>query len=465
MFQIQEINEKMSPYISLQLLAEDAPYISSDYDNKSSNINRIAHHVDLLISRIVYMDSEFDKCLQLILGVEAEDIQHIPLSEIVKTKIDTLEAEIVVSHTHTNWKERVENLQDEIKHLRETMAFQQRILREERKLRDQLLDEDRGKGQKEQLLEQLENRLKISDAYTQTDAISTANKGVLFRHEALTRLNRGIQTLISISIPNHKPQPSSNSDDLSVLDPDRISTGRSIVSSRSIENQVSDFSGESNNNNSEEMPDTMSMHKFLELDMNSSLQTINNKIRGQNNSIQNLRSQVVDFAKSLEKAREEISHQQGTTNKKAGMLQGNNNNNKTSRLNNDNQTKNNSPEATQSRFNDSSSYLGGVSLSNNNRKQGLPMMPESRHSLTSTTVNGSVTKPETTPSQPTSKCLRCHKVYKIKDNHKLACRYHPKGRKKIEKYDANGKLSKVAFIWECCLHKSEALGCCNGEHM
>ena len=68
-------------------------------------------------------------------------------------------------------------------------------------------------------------------------------------------------------------------------------------------------------------------------------------------------------------------------------------------------------------------------------------------------------------STVTTKCLRCHKIYTVRDNHKMACRYHSKGKKKIEKYDDKGKLVMVNFIWECCLQKPESLGCNAAEHI
>jgi hypothetical protein len=65
----------------------------------------------------------------------------------------------------------------------------------------------------------------------------------------------------------------------------------------------------------------------------------------------------------------------------------------------------------------------------------------------------------------TGKCLRCHKVYKIKDNHRLACNYHPKAKQTVEKYDTDGKLLRITYLWECCLQRSEAPGCCTGAHV
>lgn len=64
-----------------------------------------------------------------------------------------------------------------------------------------------------------------------------------------------------------------------------------------------------------------------------------------------------------------------------------------------------------------------------------------------------------------NRCLRCHKLYGAKDNHRMACRYHPKGKRKIEKYDARGRLSMVTYIWECCMQRPEATGCSTGEHV
>ena len=65
----------------------------------------------------------------------------------------------------------------------------------------------------------------------------------------------------------------------------------------------------------------------------------------------------------------------------------------------------------------------------------------------------------------THRCLRCYRLYKVKDNHKKACKYHPRGKKKIEKYNGKGKLVTVAFLWECCMQATDALGCSAGEHI
>ena len=65
----------------------------------------------------------------------------------------------------------------------------------------------------------------------------------------------------------------------------------------------------------------------------------------------------------------------------------------------------------------------------------------------------------------TTRCLRCHKIYTARENHKMSCRYHPKSKKKIEKYDHRGKLLMVTYIFECCMQRTDAAGCCIGEHV
>lgn len=62
-------------------------------------------------------------------------------------------------------------------------------------------------------------------------------------------------------------------------------------------------------------------------------------------------------------------------------------------------------------------------------------------------------------------CLRCHRLYTQKDNHKMACHFHPRGKLKVEKYDSAGKLEKVQYMWECCKQKPDAPPCCHGEHV
>jgi hypothetical protein len=64
-----------------------------------------------------------------------------------------------------------------------------------------------------------------------------------------------------------------------------------------------------------------------------------------------------------------------------------------------------------------------------------------------------------------SRCLRCRRLYRLQDNHKKACRYHPKAKRKIEKYSDNGKLQTVSFIWDCCNQDVDNEGCCADEHI
>ena len=62
------------------------------------------------------------------------------------------------------------------------------------------------------------------------------------------------------------------------------------------------------------------------------------------------------------------------------------------------------------------------------------------------------------------RCGRCGKLFKASENHKLCCRYHPKGQQKVEKYDGRGRLLRVTHIWQCCMQRAEAPGCSVDEH-
>ena len=64
-----------------------------------------------------------------------------------------------------------------------------------------------------------------------------------------------------------------------------------------------------------------------------------------------------------------------------------------------------------------------------------------------------------------SKCLRCQKLFRTTDNHKLACCFHSKGKERAEKYSDDGRLVKVTYIWKCCNQELDSEGCCTGQHV
>ncbi|XP_050409697.1 uncharacterized protein LOC126824503 [Patella vulgata] len=66
---------------------------------------------------------------------------------------------------------------------------------------------------------------------------------------------------------------------------------------------------------------------------------------------------------------------------------------------------------------------------------------------------------------PVAKCLRCQKLFRKIDNHKLACCYHPKPKERFEKYNNSGQLLRVMYVWKCCRHEIEHEGCCFGQHV
>uniref|UniRef100_A0A1I8F9Y7 Mcm10 domain-containing protein n=1 Tax=Macrostomum lignano TaxID=282301 RepID=A0A1I8F9Y7_9PLAT len=45
-----------------------------------------------------------------------------------------------------------------------------------------------------------------------------------------------------------------------------------------------------------------------------------------------------------------------------------------------------------------------------------------------------------------TRCLRCQKLYRLVDNNKFACKYHSKGRQRVEQHSSQGRLADVLFM-------------------
>ena len=71
----------------------------------------------------------------------------------------------------------------------------------------------------------------------------------------------------------------------------------------------------------------------------------------------------------------------------------------------------------------------------------------------------------TKPSKLMAKCFRCHQPFNTRDNHKMACQFHPRSKDKVEKYSSKGRLIGVYITWPCCSQPVETGGCTFGEHI
>ena len=71
----------------------------------------------------------------------------------------------------------------------------------------------------------------------------------------------------------------------------------------------------------------------------------------------------------------------------------------------------------------------------------------------------------TKPSKLMAKCFRCHQPFNTRDNHKMACQFHPRSKEKVEKYSSKGRLIGVYITWPCCSQPVETGGCTFGEHI
>ena len=126
-----------------------------------------------------------------------------------------------------------------------------------------------------------------------------------------------------------------------------------------------------------------------------------------------------------------------------------------------------------------------------------PARPTKRHARR----RGAASLPSAPAVTSVSRCMRCGALYRIEDNTRLACRFHPGGRKRVEEYSSVGLKTKacnrnhttsptlfsvvsshimtityptvytvisaqVRYVWECCGTESGVLdGCCTAEHV
>lgn len=68
-----------------------------------------------------------------------------------------------------------------------------------------------------------------------------------------------------------------------------------------------------------------------------------------------------------------------------------------------------------------------------------PVRPPKKHSRR----RGAASLPPAPAVTSVSRCMRCGALYRIEDNTRLACRFHPGGRKRVEEYSSIGLKTKA----------------------
>ena len=68
-----------------------------------------------------------------------------------------------------------------------------------------------------------------------------------------------------------------------------------------------------------------------------------------------------------------------------------------------------------------------------------PARPTKRHARR----RGAASLPPAPAVTSVSRCMRCGALYRIEDNTRLACRFHPGGRKRVEEYSSVGLKTKA----------------------
>ena len=71
--------------------------------------------------------------------------------------------------------------------------------------------------------------------------------------------------------------------------------------------------------------------------------------------------------------------------------------------------------------------------------QPQPARPKKRHARR----RGAASLPPAPAVTSVSRCMRCGALYRIEDNTRLACRFHPGGRKRVEEYSSVGLKTKA----------------------
>ena len=431
---IQKLNERLEGHMGeLVLSREPSMYYSSEVDSRVYTINALEKNVETVLNCVKGLLEERAQCFSCIGLLEESGINlDVAVSERLvglhtdlvtaekghQEGIDRLKKEIEQMSLRLEGREGEDKTRDE-RHLKEIDALTEIITRQRAKMEDV-------------------NHWTKSDVATQT-GLTAQDMGIQVDFDGDSGPDRSASSSVMETIVRVPPPIKSVTISRSV---ERSNGTRGWTTHRQDVERVWNSTSSSPVKHSDEYQDAKARDR-------GSARSLETKDFERKHTIEALRGQVIEFAERLERAKDEVERYQRQlawmkTTPHSTLL-----NREIAHMRH--------PEKTGSQYEDG--FLSGT------RKDILPAVYRSPDVVM---LKAHLRKRQAAPvgaSNSTTRCLRCHKLYKVRDNHRKACRYHARGKRKIEKYDNNGKLVTVTYLWECCLQATDAHGCSTGEHI
>ena len=406
---------------------------SMDKIKKSSLANQVEYYAQQLFDLVNHFEDERVKCFDLL---NLKDYQQMYLFEALKANIEHFRDRI--RETQTKAAENEKNLKEEIE-------IASNKLKEEKKRSE--LEQSRLNRMIQILRDELE-KLKNQGAKVEKPPVSKSNIAVQVEAWSLCKTQHSETQTESLVLDSEKNETETNLIPVafkSVKEPDmvrlyKLDIGTDAEANLSDSLHLSSF-------NEDEL-NTLNVNEELDLRPTRKKSKKEKKRNRKKHVSDDLRNQVVNYAEKLDKAKIDVDmyHQQQLVGIKVSPIKAAY---KPSRYGD---MWNTSPHDRSS----GREFLSGVQKD---------LLYSSRDRNLVATLHANKRKGYDYNNRSTSKCLRCHRTYKVKDNHQFACTFHPKSKRKLEKYDTGNRLVKIVYRWDCCHQKAESPGCCSGEHI
>ncbi|ELT95906.1 hypothetical protein CAPTEDRAFT_213201 [Capitella teleta] len=465
--QIDEMNAKFAPFQHLIGHTREASvYASSDHDLKVYRLNQLNRSIDAMLKMASgNVDTDEMDAVELV-SVTTQDGQESATSTSDNAKVAALQRSLAIMTQKVKAQMREineldEQRRDEIKHLGDTINAQNEKSEKQKKKSEQQIEELKAIVTSQ--------RVKLRQKGRHERSTSMTDKGVnvsirLPRRHVCTQVDENSIARAKLGLLNKMEEEQKKVS--SVPESSKSTNG---ISKSEVWDMNSPLITPWNNHTSK-LRKTKSCFAS-DFKLLKSVAIANDVISSQHSLVQqwlstspgsierenvdSLRSQVVDFAKKLEKAR----HDMDTCQRQMALM-------KVPSVDSPRSSEI-ERELKQIETNDGrrtpTEIKNGVQGDLDRRKVGADRDLVLKLKSIQTKQNDAsnfVYK----PPKIKAKCLRCHLIYVCKED-KAQCRYHPKPKRKIERYDAKDKMIKMVLLWECCLQPSESRGCCVGDHI
>ena len=434
---------------AVELFREPSMYRGSDKDLKTSHIDQLQKNIDAVRSMNRYFEKERVQCFE-VLGEEDTEQNLVPVLrgkiEHLQDTVGNLEKELTEAKTKVEklsetldseramYKEASRNRTQEIKQLRTIVEdFKDRSLGEPREQKRTRVDTP----------VQVYLRLPTRDCCIQTDLRSREiSKSRPTSATGLQQEEKGTSSKMPTPVTEvriSKSQPKKrdvmqisnvgNVDLESLSARDARSPPSSGTLSKQVEKRISRQSADFDAKNSD--------HR---------------------QTVDYLRGQMMNFAHQLEQTREQMEFYR----KEIAFMKACKQRPEKDKGSHGAPPANSWLQAGSMRSWSSEGYLSGTKVAG---KEAEVVFMHSKAKRSQESSNKMAANGAASSDMATSRCLRCQKLYRLRNNHQGACTYHIKDRRRVERYDSSGKLLKMSMIWECCKANAESPGCAVGQHV